>query len=203
VLVTATEFWAALFTNEGPVEVEIGSGDGAFLIASACERPAINFLGLERSPAKAKRLAQRLVALNAPNVRVLQADATCVIGSLLPVASVEAYHVYFPDPWPKRGHAARRIFHPTLVAGVARTLRAGGLLHLATDVVGYAAVARALVVAHPTFREIPAGADHPGYTTSFARKYRAVGRPLHVFTFERIGASDCDQALAASKMRSM
>lgn len=201
---TAAELWGELFPAGGDVEVEIGSGDGTFLMASARRCPDRNFLGIERSPSKAKRIEERLRKLGASNVRLLQADAACVLGRMLPTASVAAYHLYFPDPWPKRGHAGRRIFRPALVDELARTLRAGGPLYLATDVASYASVAHGLVRGHPAFAEAPTGADHPGLTTAFARKYRAAGRPLYVFTFDRRPDEGAGQILvAASKMRSM
>lgn len=201
---TTARLWDELFPSSGHVEIEIGSGDGTFLIASARRHPDRNFLGIERSPSKAKRIEERLQKLHAPNVRLLQADATCVIGTLLPDASVAAYHVYFPDPWPKRGHAGRRIFRPALVDGLARTLRTDGRLFLATDVTSYASVAHGLVRAHPAFAEVPTDADHPGFTTAFARKYRAAGRPLYAFTFDRRpDAAEAQILVAASKMRSM
>lgn len=200
---TAAELWGELFPAGGDVEVEIGSGDGTFLMASARRRPDRNFLGIERSPSKAKRIEERLRKLGASNVRLLQADAACVLATMLPTASVAAYHVYFPDPWPKRGHASRRIFRPTLVDELARTLRIGGSLFLATDVASYASIAHGLVRGHPAFAETSTGADHPGLTTAFARKYRAAGRPLYVFTFERRSDDGRQILLAASKMRSM
>jgi tRNA (guanine-N7-)-methyltransferase len=192
------ELWQEIFPGDGPVEIEIGSGDGSFLIASARRFPQRNFFGIERSPAKATRIEARLARLGAPNVRIVQGDAACILGALLPDACVAAYHVYFPDPWPKRGHAQRRIFRPGLVDQLARTLRITGRLCVATDVASYGGVAHALVRDHPAFVELPADADHPGLTTAFARKYRAAGRALYAFTFERR-----DQVAAASKMRSM
>ena len=203
-MLTVAQLWGELFPAGGPVEIEIGSGDGTFLMASARRYPDRNFLGIERSPSKAKRIEERLRKLGAPNVRLLQADATCVVGTMLPDACVAAYHVYFPDPWPKRGHAGRRIFRPALIDGLARTLRVDGRLFLATDVASYARVAHALVRGHPAFAEAPSDDDHPGLTTAFARKYRAAGRPLYVFTFDRQGdEADAQILVAASKMRSM
>jgi len=196
-------FWRTLFASDAPVEIEIGSGDGVFLTAYATRAADRHLLGIERSPAKARRLADRVARLALPNVRTLQADARCVVESIVPAASVSAYHVYFPDPWPKRGHAPRRIFTPTLVAGLARTLIPGGRLFFATDVAGYARVACGHVLAASEFREVAAADNaHPGLTTSFARKYRAGGRPLHAFTFERCVTIGEDQVFAASKIKS-
>ncbi len=197
------EFWCAIFGNDAPVEIEIGSGDGMFLLTRAAAHPGTNLLGLERSPSKACRLAERVGRRDPPNVRTLQADARCLLRVLLPPASVAAYHVYFPDPWPKRGHASRRIFTTSFVADVARTLTPTGHLFVATDVDGYAAVARREILASGAFRELAADVAHPGLTTSFARKYRARGRALFAFTFVRVGSALIDQDLAASKIRSM
>jgi tRNA (guanine-N7-)-methyltransferase len=201
--VATAELWTAVFGDARPVEIEIGSGDGAFLLANAAREPGRSHLGIERSPAKVRRVEARLVRSGLTNVRILQGDATCLVTRLLPDASVAAYHVYFPDPWPKRGHATRRIFQPGFVAAVARTLVSDGQLYVATDVEGYARVARDRVLADAAFREHPAGAEHPGLTTSFARKYRAAGRPLFTHTFVRIAAGEEDQRFAASKTRSM
>jgi tRNA (guanine-N7-)-methyltransferase len=196
-------FWRMLFGSDAPVEIEIGSGDGVFLTAYAARAPDRHLFGIERSPAKARRLADRVARLGGSNVRTLQAVARCVVESIVPAASVTAYHVYFPDPWPKRGHAPRRIFTPAFVAGLARTLMPGGRLFFATDVAGYARVASGHVLAAPAFREAAvAGDQHPGLTTSFARKYRAGGRALHAYAFERGAAVGDDQLLAASKIRS-
>ena len=196
------ELWQEMFPGDGPVEIEIGSGDGSFLIASARRFPQRNFLGIERSPSKATRIEERLARLGAPNVRIVQADAACILGTMLPDGCVAAYHVYFPDPWPKRGHAPRRIFRPGLVDELARTLQITGRVFIATDVASYGGVAHALVRDHSAFVELSTDADHPGLTTAFARKYRAAGRPLYTFTFERRGVPN-DQVVAASKMRSM
>jgi tRNA (guanine-N7-)-methyltransferase len=196
-------FWRRVFANDAPVEIEIGSGDGVFLESWAARCPSRNFLGLERSPAKARRLSERFTRRSLPNVRTLQADARCLVSALVPEGSVAAYHVYFPDPWPKRGHAPRRIFTPDFVTTLARTLVPGGRLWFATDVAGYAGIARGHALRSGFFREERPRDEHPGLTTSFARKYRADGRALQSFMFERIAIADADQLLAASKIRSM
>ena len=177
-------FWSALFGDDMPVEIEIGSGDGAFLVARAAETPRRNVLGIERAPGKARRLAARVARLGLPHVRTLQADATYVL-TLVPAASVAAYHVYFPDPWPKRRHVPRRIFSAAFVSALGRTLIEHGELYVATDVDAYMTLIRAVVLADDAFAEIAPGDDHPGLTTGFARKYRAEGRLLHLARFVR------------------
>jgi len=189
-------FWTGIFGTPAPVEIEIGCGDGALLLALAARDAERNFLGIEHSRTKAARLALRVARRGASHLRTLHADAHCVVCRVVPDASVAAYHVYFPDPWPKRRHASRRIFDPAFVAGLARTLLPGGRLWIATDVQSYAATIRSRVQAHGAFEEEPVGDDHPGLQTSFARKYRAAGRPLYPAVFLR------RHAWAALKIRS-
>lgn len=181
----ASAFWSALFGNTAPVEIEVGSGDGTFLIAAAAGAPATNFLGIERSLAKSRRLVARVAAIARPSLRVLRADASCVLATIVPAVSVSAYHVYFPDPWPKRRHAPRRLFTAGLVAALGRTLVPGGRLFTATDVEPYARRIRTEVLADGRFEECACDADHPGLTTAFARKYVAAGRTLHPAVFVR------------------
>jgi len=194
-------FWAELFGDPAPVELEIGSGDGAFLLARAAAMPRRNLLGIERSPGKSRRLAARIARLGSPHVRTLQADATYVL-ELVPSASVSAVHVYFPDPWPKRRHIPRRIFSPVFVAALARALLADGALYVATDVAVYMEHIRAVVLADRRFDEVVPGADHPGVSTGFARKYRAEGRALHLARFHRVPGAGDQPRPAAVKIRS-
>ncbi|TMA71936.1 MAG: hypothetical protein E6J72_21125 [Deltaproteobacteria bacterium] len=188
-------FWRAIFGNDAPVEIEIGSGDGTFLLTRAVAAPRGNLLGIERAPRKAERLAARVARLGLANVRTLGADATCVL-AMVPAASLGAYHVYFPDPWPKRRHARRRIFSPAFVRLVARTLVDGGELSVATDVGDYMATIDAVIRESGEFAALPFGDDHPGLDTAFARKYRAEGRTLFLGRFARLprAASETDGA---------
>jgi tRNA (guanine-N7-)-methyltransferase len=200
----ARAFWAPLFGDEAPVEIEIGAGTGSFLLAAAARWPATNFLGIEHARSRARLLAARAARLGTPRIRTLHADARCVVTSLVPAASVAAYHVYFPDPWPKRRHARRRLFTPAFVAALARTLASGGRLLVATDVYGYARLIRARVLADERFEGLEPGDDHPGLETAFARKYRAAGRMVHAMAFaRRRGEPPYPAPAAAARIKSL
>jgi tRNA (guanine-N7-)-methyltransferase len=175
--------WASVFGNDRPIELEVGSGKGLFLQNAAAARLGHNFLGLELSRKYAAKAAERVSKRDLPNVKVWQGDAKLFLAKFVPVASLAAVHVYFPDPWWKARHKKRRVFNETLLADVERVLVPGGELRIATDVEEYFGVMRDLVAARPRFEprplEDPKDPQHDlDYLTNFERKYRLEGRPI-------------------------
>ena len=93
-------------------------------------------------------------------------------------------HVYFPDPWWKTRHKKRRVFTDELVREIERTLKPGGQLSVASDVLEYFGVIRGLIAASERFQEqeLPAQAEPAhtlDYLTHFERKYRLEGRSIY------------------------
>src|SRR6266498_2403012 len=91
-------------------------------------------LAIENQPRWSRWIGERLARSPQSNVRVVCADASLVVSHFVRDDSVQAYHLYFPDPWWKRRHHKRRLVQSDLAAHLFRTLEAGGVLHLATDV---------------------------------------------------------------------
>ncbi|HLY38770.1 MAG TPA: tRNA (guanosine(46)-N7)-methyltransferase TrmB, partial [Candidatus Binatia bacterium] len=118
--------WSGVFGNDRPVEVEIGPGRGDVLLAFAAASLGRNFFGIERTGGAAAAIAARAAARGLANVRVVAGDARCIVAELVPDGSVAAYHVYFPDPWPKTRHRKRRLASAGFAAALARTLAPGG-----------------------------------------------------------------------------
>ena len=172
--------WHAVFGNDRPVEVEIGCGRGAFLVASAASNPDRNFFGLECAERLAGTAQAAIEKARLTNARVLHCDARCVIRHLIQPRAVAAYHLYFPDPWWKRRHHKRRIYAGGLAADLARTLEPAGRVHLATDVPE--------LLTAMTQRFMEAGlqstpSSHRAPLTRFARRCIDVGRPVYQATF--------------------
>ncbi len=180
--------FAALFGREAPVELEIGTGKGRFLIESGATRPGTNWLGLELEEGYAALARLRAARRGLPNVRVERLDGReFVIRRVLP-GSIAALHVYFPDPWPKKRHHKRRLFTPEFAAAAARALAPGGLLRVASDHRDYWTVIEDVLGAEPLLARLSgeeAGAWSSG--TSYELKFAASGRPVFKAVFRRRG----------------
>ena len=124
-------YWTSLAPGTSRVEIEIGPGDGRFLREAARARPATLLVGIETRAGSVARVRGRGLPVNAI---VLQLDARFIVETLVADSSIDAYHLYFPDPWWKKRHAKRRLVTPSFAGAVTRTLRSGGALHLMTDV---------------------------------------------------------------------
>jgi tRNA (guanine-N7-)-methyltransferase len=191
-----------LFTGRvrpAPVELEIGSGKGSFLVAESEARPDTLFVGLERARRYWLYAADRLRRRERPNARIVRGDAREALEAM-PKGSVAGLHVYFPDPWPKRRHAHRRLLiQPAFLAACERVLAAGAPLRAVTDDPGYfdqieeALAARPKLLGRPY--QPPASAREGELAGSnFERKYRVEGRRIQAVAVVR--SADEDDALA-------
>lgn len=125
--------WAVLFARPQPVEVELGSGDGSFLVEWARRHPDRNFLGVERLKGRLRKLDRKGMRAGLANLRGLRLEAAYTVDYMIPPDSVQAFHLYFPDPWPKRKHERHRLVKPAFAAALWRALKPGGAVYLRTD----------------------------------------------------------------------
>lgn len=124
-----------IFANpERPLEVDLGCGDGSFLMAMAKHHPERDFLGVERMPGRYTKVARLIAESGLPNVRVLRLESSYTVGWLLAAGSVSRLHLLCPDPWPKKGHERRRLVRQEeFQTGLARVLEPQGEFLLKTD----------------------------------------------------------------------
>jgi len=183
--------WHGIFGNDHPIEIEVGFGKGLFLLENSQARPNVNFLGIEIERKYQLFTATRLAKRNLTNVRVLCADARRVLAEQVPAASVQAVHVYFPDPWWKHRHQKRRVFTPAFAAACARVLLPSGLLYLISDVEAYYQVMRETVARETALIEEPwLEVTGDEGRTNFERKYRREGRPIYRVLYRQVGGPD-------------
>jgi tRNA (guanine-N7-)-methyltransferase len=183
----------AVFGTPGPVEVEIGIGKGLFLLEEARRREEGRFLGIEVSTKYVKWTLERLCREGIRNVRLVREEASYFVDRYLPPGSVAVYHVYYPDPWPKRRHRKRRLFRPSFAAAIGRSLAADGELRVATDHGEYFEQIRGVLAAEPLLAPMD---EDPGawsdWKTNFARKYEKEDRGVFRARYRRARESRRD-----------
>jgi tRNA (guanine-N7-)-methyltransferase len=168
--------WFEVFANEKPIEIEIGIGKGRFLVDAADRRPDANFVGVEWAMKYLRMAHARSVRSGLDNMRFVRADAREFVEFFVPSATVQAYHIYFPDPWPKKRHHKRRLFNDGFLREIERTLASGGRLWLATDFADYYEAMLDVLGRSEILHEIEV--DWEGARTNYEEKYLAAGKPI-------------------------
>lgn len=160
--------------RERPLFLEIGFGNGEYLLRQAQSRPHHDFLGIDLHWGSVRRCLRRLAQAGVDNVRLLQVDAHTALRYLFPDQCFEEFVALFPCPWPKRDHESLRLFSTRFMAHLRRTCRGGGLV----------------VTDHPGLRDY-ALAQAPGsglgvrleevearYDTKYERRWSGQGQQL-------------------------
>jgi len=122
-----------VFGRSAPLHIEIGSGRGTFLVNQAITFPQINFLGIEWANKFYRYTVDRVGRRAVGNVRVIRTEAALFLSEHIGDKSVDCFHIYFPDPWPKRSHHKRRFVSAENVTQMIRCLKKHGLINIATD----------------------------------------------------------------------
>ena len=178
-----------LFGNEHPVEVEIGCGKGKFLIFRAVENPGINFLGMDYAGKWMKIGQTRGEKKAIRNLKFIKGEAKLMLGRLRP-ESITVFHVYFPDPWPKRRHYKRRLLTPGFLRQLHGLLCQDGLIEIATDDRDYfSAIQSAVRETSGFWRLVREGVNERlafGTTkTNYEIKYEAEKRPIYYLELKK------------------
>lgn len=161
-----------------PLEVDIGCGKGRFLTARAKTWPDINFLGIDRQLKRLRKADRKIRREQLANVRLLRIEASYAVRYMLPAASVQAFYVFFPDPWPKRRHHRRRLFAGDFLDALDAVLCHSGRVHIATDHAEYFAFIRSRFLADVRFEEIPAFQPRDEERTEFERLFLGMQKTI-------------------------
>lgn len=165
---------------DAPLEIDLGCGDGGFLLDLAALHPDRNFLGIEKLFGRARKVARQAARRDLRNVRAFQVDSPYAVRYLLPTGGVARLHLLFPDPWPKVKHAKNRLVQPGFCDDVRRILEPAGEWLFKTDHPDYFAEVREVVAASGLFREADWNeSDFPYPLTDFERLWLAEGKPIH------------------------
>jgi len=179
----------AFFGRDGTQILEIGFGMGETTAEIAQAHPDWNILGAEVYKPGVGALLGRIERMALTNIRIIEHDAVDILTHMIPTDSLDAVHIYFPDPWPKKRHHKRRLIQPWFVELLCKKIKPGGILHMATDWPDYASQMLAVCQASPLLTN-SAGqgyAPRPEWRplTKFESRGLRLGNPVADLLFQK------------------
>jgi len=174
-----------LFPRRQPLEVELGCGDATFLVEYAARHPERNFLGIERLLGRIRKLDKKGRRLGLTNLRGIRIECGYFLQYLLPPGTVSVFHIYFPDPWPKKKHRRNRLIQARFPSLAHAALVPGGRVYLRTDDPDYFAQMQEVFAAAPVFRPVETPPELMELETDFEREFHARGIPTLYAAYER------------------
>jgi tRNA (guanine-N7-)-methyltransferase len=166
-----------LFPRAQPIEVELGAGDGSFILAWAGAHPDWNFLAVERLLGRLKKIDRKGRRAGLANLRALRLEAAYTLEYLISPGSLSALHIYFPDPWPKKRHRRHRLISERFPVLARQALVPGGVVYLRTDDADYFAQMKEVFTGAEGFVATETPVELAAVTTDFEREFNARGIP--------------------------
>jgi tRNA (guanine-N7-)-methyltransferase len=160
----------SIYGRSASLEVDLGCGDGSFLVEIAAANPARDFLGIERLFGRVRSAHRKITQRELTNARVLRVETSYAIQQMLPPGSVALFHLMFPDPWPKRRHWPRRIVTEGFFVSIHGALAPDGLLRIVTDQIGYFREIERLAGQSPQF-VISSDPEPPRAPSTFEKRF--------------------------------
>ncbi len=180
--------WPGVFGRQAPRILEIGFGMGSATAEIARNHPENDYLGVEVHTPGVGALLKQIGELDLSNLRILQHDAVEALRHMLPEASLDGIHIFFPDPWHKKRHHKRRLIQTAFAELLASRLKPSGYLHLATDWEDYAHQMLDVLAANPHLRNTAETfSPRPDYRpiTKFEQRGLRLGHGVRDLVFTR------------------
>jgi tRNA (guanine-N7-)-methyltransferase len=169
-----------------PCEVEIGCGNGHFITAYAPGRPGTRLIGIDIKEKRCLKARDKAAKRGLQNVTIVRCAAETFLRDL-PPGSIDAFHIYFPDPWPKSRHRKRRFFTMENLRLMHAVLRGAGRIYFGTDFFDYYLQAKVLVALHEGFRITEEPAPEPVLSSLYGQRFTGEKKAIHLFTAVRVG----------------
>jgi tRNA (guanine-N7-)-methyltransferase len=166
--VTFTEL-RSLHSDLPRVEVEIGCGNGHFLAEYAPRNPRTFLIGVEVKSKRCAKAREKADKRGLANVTIIRATAEGFIQDI-PASSIDAFHIYFPDPWPKSRHRKRRFVSGVNLDRLHACLARGGRIFFSTDFFDYYVQVKILLLAHGGFLLMENPIPEEAFTSIYSRK---------------------------------
>jgi len=176
-----------LFPQSQPLVIELGCGDGSFLLEYTKANPQWNFIGVERLLGRIKKIDRKGRRLGLSNLRGVRIESGYFLEYLLPPNSAEALHIYFPDPWPKLKHRRHRFINERFPSLAVQALRPGGTVFLRTDDEDYFGQMIRVFAGDERFERIDAPPELLAIKTDFESDFNAQDIPTQHATYRRTG----------------
>jgi tRNA (guanine-N7-)-methyltransferase len=176
--------WVTVFGSSGPLHLEVGFGDGRYLVTQAEARPTARFIGFEISGVSLYRAARRVRRLSLGNIRLLKVGAQFGVRHLFAPGELSSITVNFPDPWPKERHRTKRLLRSSFLQLAASRLGPRGKIKLATDHRGYLVGAVQDARATGLFNVVAREPPEKVLQTKYALKWKALGKAIYYREFE-------------------
>ncbi len=141
--------YSSVFNNTNDTIIEIGFGNGEVTAQMALIKPEYNYIGLEVYLKGFVKLLKEIGENSIDNVRIMRFNAIDVLQNMIADNSVSGFHIFFPDPWPKKKHHKRRIMNPEFLHLLATKLKKNGYIYMVTDWEEYAEEVLSLVDNEP------------------------------------------------------
>lgn len=177
-----------IFGNTNPIVVEIGFGMGDATWQLAKANPDINYLGIEVHKPGVGKLLNEIKRNDLKNIYIIEHDALEVLEFMIADNSVNGFHIFFPDPWPKKRHHKRRMVQRPRTNLMAQKLAFGGYLYFVTDILDYAEFALEELTLTEGLKNKYNGFAEPQpwrVQTKFERKGMAADRQITELFFEK------------------
>ena len=174
------------FRQNELLEIDLGCGDGTFLLKMAEQFPERNFIGIERLLGRVRKVCRRSQKAGLKNLRILRLESLYTLEWLLPAVSVSRLHLLCPDPWPKARHHRRRLFSPRFLDALHRVLKPDGELLFRTDHRGYFEWSEEVTKASSLFQPLPWDENAFYPKTDFQIQWEAQGKSLQSMRIQKI-----------------
>lgn len=178
-----------LFPAANCFKLEIGFGNGDSLVTMAAHDPECAYIGIEVHTPGVGHCLQKIHEQGLSNLKLISHDAIEVLETMIPHQSLDRVFLFFPDPWHKKRHHKRRIVNQQFRDLLTRTLKPGGILHMATDWQHYAEHMAQDLMADARFKNLGNAqgfCDKPSYRplTKFERRGQKLGHGVWDLHFE-------------------
>jgi tRNA (guanine-N7-)-methyltransferase len=190
-----TEYYLPLnlfqvFGNKAEAALEIGFGDGDFLIEMAGRKVDWNFVGIEIKGKRFRKAVSRAEKKKIKNIRFLVMDARIAIEEVFSPNTFSEVYINFPDPWPKERHKKHRIINTDFLEKLSRIMKAEGVLEIASDHRDYISCildvldkTAAFKCAFPPTGYVISPTDRP--QTKYETAFRGKGKEIYYLRFIR------------------